>query len=337
MQQLWVSQSEGAVHAASIPGFFDLQVNGFAGVDFNSPGLSSESLVHAASAMSATGVTRFLPTFITCTVEHLAACAKPWLQTPLAAVAGFHLEGPYINGNDGPRGAHPQAFVQAPSIDDFKRRQEAAAGLVRLLTLAPEVPGALPLIEHAVAQGVAVAIGHSNANGQQVRDAVGAGATLTTHLGNATARTLPRYDNVIWQQLGADELTAGLIVDGHHLDPHSVKIMVRAKTPARAVLVTDAMAAAGQAPGFYTLGDINVTLDAEGRASRTEDGRLAGSALTMNRAVALVIKYAGVSFDEAVRMASVQPAACVQQNTRGTLDVVWDEAAAALHITNVNV
>ncbi|MDX2019812.1 MAG: amidohydrolase family protein [Deltaproteobacteria bacterium] len=337
MQDRRVPQSEGAVHTALVPGFFDLQVNGFAGVDFNTPGVSAEALTHAAAAMAATGVTRFLPTFITCTVEHFTACVRPWLHTSLPSVAGFHLEGPYINGADGPRGAHPKPLVQPAAIDDFQRRQDAAQGRVRLLTLAPEMPGALALIEFAVAQGVVVAIGHSNANGQQVRDAVAAGATMSTHLGNATARTLPRYDNVIWQQLGADQLTAGLIVDGHHLEPNSVKIMVRAKTPGRAVLVTDAMAAAGQAPGRYTLGDIDVALDAHGRASRTDDGRLAGSALTMNRAVALVMKYAGVSFDEAVRMASVQPAACLQEQPRGTLDVQWDEAQGTLDINRVNV
>ena len=316
----------------TIPGFFDLQVNGFGGVDFNTPGLRQDQLTEAVAKIEATGVTRFLPTFITSSLDHFTACVKPWLDCQSLAVAGFHIEGPYINADDGPRGAHPQAHVIPPSIGDFDRRQDAAEGRIRLMTVAPEIPGALALIEHAVRANVRVSIGHSSANRQQIRDAVSAGATLTTHLGNATGRTMPRYDNVIWQQLACDDLAAGIIVDGHHLDADTVKVMVRAKTPARTILVTDAMAAAGQDPGHYTLGDIAVTLDENGRVYR-EDGRLAGSALTMNRAVALVTKFAGVSFDEAVAMASWVPAQSLGELPAGTIEVGWDPIVPALHIT----
>lgn len=320
------------MQALTFPGFFDLQVNGFAGVDFNSAGLAQEQLAHAVAAMATTGVTRFLPTFITSSAEHFAQCVKPWLQFSSDAVAGFHIEGPYISGDDGPRGAHPVEFVRPPSIDDFRRRQDAALGRIRLMTLAPELPGAIALIEHAVAQGVRVSIGHSGAGRADIRNAVASGATLTTHLGNATGRTLQRYDNVIWQQLACDELSAGLIVDGHHLDADTVKVFVRSKTPERSILVTDAMAAAGQPPGQYTLGDIAVTLDDNGRAYRAHDGRLAGSALTMNKAVALVTRFAGVSLTEAVAMASWLPAKSVGEQPLGTIDVLWDPHTPALQI-----
>lgn len=328
--------SLSAVTSLTIPGFFDLQVNGFAGVDFNTQGLDQEQIAVAANAMMKTGVTRFLPTFITSSLEHFSACVKPWLQCQQPAVAGFHIEGPYINSDDGPRGAHPREFVSTPSIDDFDRRQDAADGRIRLVTLAPEIPGALALIEHVVARGVRVSIGHSSSSRQHIRNAVLAGATLTTHLGNATPRNIDRYDNVIWQQLACDELSAGLIVDGHHLDPDTVKVMIRAKTASRCILVTDAMAAAGQPPGQYSLGDIAVTLDANGRAFRKADGRLAGSALTMNKAVALATRYAGVSLEQAAAMASWQPAKSVGEVPSGTLDVAWNPEMPELQILRVH-
>ncbi|MCG5054562.1 MAG: amidohydrolase family protein [Myxococcales bacterium] len=323
-------------HTLRFPGFFDLQVNGFAGVDFNAPGVSEAAIAHVSSALRATGVTRFLPTLITSAPAHFAACAAPWRDTRQAAVAGLHLEGPYINPEDGPRGAHPAAFVVPPSVDDFERRQDAAGGRIRLVTLAPEMPGALALIEHLVNRNVAVAIGHSAADGAILRAAVAAGARLTTHLGNATPRHVPRWDNVIWQQLARDELLASLIVDGHHLDPDTVKVIVRAKTPARTVLVTDAMAAAGQSPGAFTLGEIAVRLTEDGRALDQATGRLAGSALTMDRAVSLLTRFAGVELGDAVASASWHPARLLGEAPRGTVEASWDPAPSQLQVLGVS-
>lgn len=318
-----------------LPGFFDLQINGFAGIDFNRPGIRDQDIQHVVGKLLLTGVTRFLPTFITSDLRDFRACVAPWLRSDHEAVAGFHMEGPYINPQDGPRGAHEAAFVQAPSREDFLRRQDAAQGRIRLVTLAPEIPGALALIEFLAAQNVCVAIGHSCANRQQIRDAVSAGARLSTHLGNATPQLVPRYDNVIWQQLACDELTASLIVDGHHLHADTVKIMVRAKTAERVVLVSDAMAAAGQAPGAYTLGDIAVTLDAEGRALRNDTQRLAGSALTLDRAVALTTQFAGVTLQQAAAMAGAQAAALLGEATWGQLEALWEPQTPALTVVKV--
>ena len=191
-------------------------------------------------------MTRFLPTLITGPAERFLACARLLAACPDPAVAGLHMEGPYLAPEAA--GAHPDAHLAPPSFEDFSRRQEAAGGRILLVTLAPEVPGALPLIERLVAAGVRVAIGHSAAGPGAIRDAVHAGATLSTHLGNACPLLLPRHPNLLWEQLAADELAAGLIVDGHHLPPSVVKVMVRAKSLARTVLVTDAIAAAGPAP-----------------------------------------------------------------------------------------
>jgi N-acetylglucosamine-6-phosphate deacetylase len=310
------------------PGFFDLQVNGFAGVDFNRPGRTPEELARAVAALRATGVTRFLPTLITSSLAHFASCAAALAEfddaAGGAAMAGIHMEGPYISPADGPRGAHPREDVAPASIEDFKRRQEAAQGRIVLVTLAPEVEGAMELIEHLVGQNVRVAIGHTAATPEQIRDAVRAGATLSTHLGNGCANLVARHPNFIWEQLAADELTASFIVDGHHLPPATVKAMVRAKTPARSVLVTDAIAAAGCAPGRYQLGHLEVELSAEGRVAAPGAPNLAGSALAMNDAVANAVRFTGLALDEVLPLATTQPARSVGLEPAGRVVAEWD-------------
>src|SRR5262245_58918463 len=268
-----------------LPGFFDLQVNGFAGVDFNGPDLTDALVGGALTALRATGVTRCLPTLITSPLEAFAANARVLARVRDQAVAGLHMEGPYISPEDGPRGAHSRADVIAASVDDFRRRQEAADGRIVLVTLAPEMPGALPLIEHLVTSGVRVAIGHTEASPPRIADAVAAGATLATHLGNGCAATLPRHPNPIWELLAADSVFASFIVDGHHLPAATVKAMIRAKGPRRSILVTDAMAAAGQPAGEYSIGGQRCTLGPDGRVSLAGTPYLAGSSVTLDRAI----------------------------------------------------
>src|SRR5262249_37577883 len=199
--------------------------------------------------------------------------------------------GPYLSPEDGARGAHPREHVAAPSIDDFKRRQEAADGRIVLVTLAPELPGAVRLIDYLAASGVRVAIGHSAASSRQIGDAIAAGATLATHLGNGCAHMLPRHPNIIWDLLAADALFASLIVDGHHLPPATVKAMVRGKSTDRTILVTDAVSAAGSAPGRHTIGGVPCELGEDGRVSLPGTPYLAGSSLTMDRAIATTFRF----------------------------------------------
>jgi len=316
------------------PGFFDLQVNGFAGVDFNEP-CTPEQLHHAATEIRATGVTQFLPTIITSSRDHFASCVHPLLHFADAAIAGIHLEGPYISPLDGARGAHPREQVCDASIEDFKWRQDAAQGRIVLVTIAPEVPNALALIEYLVAQKIRVAIGHTAATPEQIRDGINAGATLSTHLGNGCANLLPRHPNFIWEQLAADELCASLIVDGHHLPAATVKSMVRAKTPARTILVTDAIAAAGCAPGVYTISGMQVELQASGRVAAPGAANLAGSSLAMNDAVANTVRFTGLALADVLPMASVQPANYLGLDPRGTVIADWDESNYALSVTTV--
>jgi N-acetylglucosamine-6-phosphate deacetylase len=317
-------------------GFFDLQVNGFAGVDFNAPGCTPDRMRGAIEALTATGVTRFLPTLITASLERFASCARSILNCSHPAIAGIHMEGPYISADDGPRGAHPRAQVIAASVEDFQRRQDAAEGRIALVTLAPEVPGALRLIEHLVESGVRVAIGHTAAPPERIREAVSAGATLATHLGNGCAQVLPRHPNVLWEQLGADELFASFIADGHHLPPATLKSMVRAKQPSRSILITDATAAAACRPGSYTLGEARIELTAAGRVSTPGAPHLAGSALAMHQAVANTVRFTGLPLHEVLKMASTLPALYVGLEPRGRGAAEWDETNSVLMIVQVS-
>jgi N-acetylglucosamine-6-phosphate deacetylase len=317
------------------PGFLDLQVNGFAGVDFNDPATTVDDLHRALAALRSHGVTRLLPTLITGSTDRFEQCARLVLQLKTPAIVGIHMEGPYISPEDGPRGAHQREFTTSASIEDFKRRQGAASGHIRLVTLAPEVPGALPLIEYLRTNGIHVAIGHTAASAEAVRDAIKAGATLSTHLGNGCANMIPRHPNFLWEQLAADEMMASLIVDGHHLPPATVKTMIRAKTVRRAILVTDAIAAAGQPPGDYQLGNVRVHLDETGRVAVPGAPNLAGSALAMDRAVANTVRFAGVSLEDALAMASTHPAAYLGVKPGGTLHLEWDPEAFALRVVSV--
>jgi N-acetylglucosamine-6-phosphate deacetylase len=318
-----------------LPGLFDLQVNGFGGIDFNGPDLTADRVDDALQRIRLTGVTCCLPTVITCSFDDFAHRARVLARVPSPAIAGIHMEGPYLSPEDGPRGAHPRAHVRAASLDDFRRRQDAADGRIRLVTLAPEVDGAIPLIEHLVTSGVRVALGHTAATPDQVERAVAAGATLATHLGNGCAHMLPRHPNTIWELLAADGVFASFIVDGHHLPPATVKAMIRAKGLGRSMLVTDAVAAAGCAPGTHTIGGVSSELTADGRVSLPGTPYLAGSALTMDRAIANTVRFTGLPIENVIPMASTIPAAYIGATTRGTVHAAWDPDTTELRILRV--
>jgi N-acetylglucosamine-6-phosphate deacetylase len=295
------------------PGWIDLQVNGFAGVDYNSPSASHEQIGHSIRSMFSTGVSRFFPTVITGPPELMAGALRNLAAARDAlpegrAMEAFHLEGPYISPEDGPRGAHPSVWVRPPDLDEFHRFQDAAEGNIRLVTLAPEWPQAPRFIEELVREGVVASIGHTGASAADLDSAVGAGATLSTHLGNAAHAILPRHSNYIWQQLAEDRLAASFIVDGIHLAPSFLNVALRSKGLERSILVTDAVAPAGCAPGPYKLGEIDVELDADGSVRLLGGTRLAGSALRMDDAIANVMKLARLSLRQAMPLVTRNPA-----------------------------
>ncbi|HEU0007245.1 MAG TPA: amidohydrolase family protein [Terriglobia bacterium] len=304
--------------------FFDVQVNGFAGIDFNSPGLSSDAIWHAIAKLREKGVVFFCPTVITHSFEHLAACLGALnrvCREPAVAscIPAIHLEGPWISREDGPRGAHPLEHARNADWEEFLRLQESAGGRIGMVTLAPEVPGALAVIEKLVAAGIVVAIGHTAASPETIRQAVQAGARMCTHLGNGSHLKMPRHQNYVWEQLAADDLWASFIVDGHHLPPSVVKCMVRAKGGQRSILTSDAIAAAGMPPGRYKLGAVDIVVQPNYRAERVDgagSGILAGSAIDLLRGVENVIRFAGVSLSDAITMASANPARLMGLSSR---------------------
>ncbi len=295
------------------PSLFDLQINGCDGHSFNSEGLTVESVGHVVRTCRRHGVVGLLPTLVTNARDsllhgfHTLRRAREEDRDVARAVPGFHLEGPYISPEDGPRGAHPKAHVRPPDWDEFQRFQNAAGGLIRLVTLAPEHGGAPEFIERLVRAGVVVAIGHTTANGEQLRAAVDAGARLSTHLGNGCASVLPRHDNPIWEQLADDRLWASLICDGHHLPPAVIRCFLRVKSPARTVLTCDASSLAGLAPGRYRQWDQEFEVRPDGKVVVPGTSYLAGSGVFTDRCVGHVIRTAGVSLAEAVDMAGARP------------------------------
>ncbi|HTU43444.1 MAG TPA: N-acetylglucosamine-6-phosphate deacetylase [Bryobacteraceae bacterium] len=335
-----------------VPGFIDVQVNGFAGVDYNDPQSSHESIARSIRTMFTTGVARFFPTVITGSEERITGAlrnlraakeemhrsAMPEAQ----AMEAFHVEGPHISPETGPRGAHPLEHIRPPDPEEFRRWQEAADGQVRLVTVSPEWDQTPAYIRELVRSGVVASIGHTKATRDQLRAAVDAGATMSTHLGNAANPTLPKTQNYIWEQLAEDRLTASFIVDGIHIPGAFFRVAVRAKGVERAVLVTDAVMPAMCAPGPYKLGQVDVELHENGSVTLIGSDRLAGSALRMDHAIGNSIRLGGISLREALSMATVNPAraARIAGRQRGfapgeKADLVrfrWDEAAHSLQI-----
>jgi N-acetylglucosamine-6-phosphate deacetylase len=295
------------------PRFFDIQINGAKGVGFTSATLNDDGIRTVAQACRDHGIGGFLPTVITSTSETIhhafrtLAAARHSDRSLAGMIPGFHLEGPFLSPDDGPRGAHPRAFIRDPDFDEFRRWQDSAYGLIRLVTLAPERPGALPLIESLTRMNVVVAIGHTAATGSLIRAAVNAGAKISTHLGNGCHATLPRHDNPIWEQLAEDRLLASVIADGHHLPPAVLKSIVRGKTPQRIILTCDAGTYAGMPPGVYSDWGTDLELLPSGRMTLKGTPYLAGSAAFTDECVRHYVQTCGVSIFDAIEAAAIRP------------------------------
>lgn len=292
------------------PAWIDLQVNGYAAVDYNNPSTPHEEIARSIAVLHSTGTARFYPTVITNSPEAILGCLRNLAKAreTMPSIEGFHVEGPHICPDDGPRGAHPRRWVRPPDIEEYRRWQDAAEGNVRLVTLSPEWPEAPKYIETLVRDGVVVSIGHTNATAEQIQAAVAAGATKSTHIGNGAHAQMRRHPNYIWEQLAEDRLAAGIICDGIHLGAAFTKVAVRAKGTQRIILVTDASMPALATPGAYRLGEVDVELTADGRVVLLGGDRLAGSALRMDEAIGNVMSMAGVGLTEALAMATRNPA-----------------------------
>jgi N-acetylglucosamine-6-phosphate deacetylase len=296
--------------ATLAPALLDVHTHGAAGHDLMEA--TPEALDAIGRFLGSRGTGGFLATTVTApldaTLRALERLAKLLAKAPgrgQARPLGIHLEGPFLS--HAKRGAHPSEYLLAPGIATFDRLCEAAEGQVRLMTLAPELPGAVELAAHATARGVRVSVGHSNATAAQTRAVIAAGAVSATHTFNAMRPLDHREPGILGTVLTCDHLFAELICDGIHTAPEAVKLWWRAKGPARAILVTDALSAAGMPNGKYQLGGMEVEVT-DGRAT-LPGGVLAGSVLSLDRALANFMAFTGARLEEALRLTTVNPAA----------------------------
>jgi N-acetylglucosamine-6-phosphate deacetylase len=310
------------------PGLVDLQVNGFFGVDFADA--SPEQWRDVARRLAGTGVTAFAPTIITAPVADLVAGlrragdAMAAQDGTAARILGVHVEGPFLSERR--KGAHNPALLRDPDPEAVEALLGAAPGTLLVVTLAPERPGALAAIGRLAGAGVLVSVGHTDATAAEVAAAAEAGARMVTHLFNAQRPLHHREPGVPGHALVDQRLTAGLIVDLHHVHAEVCRLAFAA-APGRVVLVTDAAAAAGMPPGRYQLGGEPVILES-GRPPVREDGTIAGSGLRLDEAVANTVGL-GVDLVSAVAAATTVPADLVGRSDLGRIepgaaaDLVW--------------
>lgn len=312
------------------PGFIDLHVHGGGGADFMDG--TPEAMATIARAHAEHGTTSFLATTLTGPADQLLkvarACRTARESGRLGAeVLGIHLEGPFINPVA--RGAQNAAFVRPLAVDELDNLRRESGDAVRMVTLAPEMPGAVELVAALRERRVIASAGHTAASYEEVEAAVQNGLSMATHTFNAMGVLHHREPGVIGAVLTTPELYAQLIVDGIHLHPAVVSLAVRAKGARRIVLITDAISGVGLSPGRYKLGGMEIVVDEV--SARLPEGNLAGSLLTMEKAVKNVMEFTGIPVHEAVRMASLTPAEALGlEKRKGSLSVGKDADLAVL-------
>lgn len=297
------------------PGLIDLQVNGCAGIDVNGDDIDASRIAELTHAQWQRGVARYCPTVVSASEDRIVAALRAVARAreldPLVrrAIAGVHVEGPHISPEDGPRGAHDRDQIRPPDLAEFQRWQKSSGNVVRIVTVAPELPGAIDYIAAVARAGVLVAIGHTAASPGDITLACDAGACLSTHLGNGIHPVLPRHPNPIWSQLSEDRLTASFIADGHHLPASTLMAMVRAKSPQRSFLVSDSTRLTGCPPGQYhePVGGA-VVLHPDGKLTLAESSAMAGSARSLDQCVGWASAQLDIGLTGALEMASDTPA-----------------------------
>ena len=297
------------------PGLFDIQVNGAVGVELSSAGLTEEGVVAVLDKMLRDGVFRCCPTLTTNAPETMIGAAariasalekRPDLRP---TVWGIHLEGPFISTAEGAVGAHPKRFCVPYSRELFDRIQDACGGLVKLVTLSPEYEGAGEFVRFLRSRGVVVAIGHTNATCAQIDEAVSAGATLSTHLSNATRHLLPKWENYFFGQLADDRLTASLIVDGFHISPQLVRAIIRTKGLDRVILISDQSPLSGFAPGRYKTELCELEIQPNGKVTLAGDANLlACASFPVSHCVANVASIENLTLAQVYPSATTVPA-----------------------------
>jgi N-acetylglucosamine-6-phosphate deacetylase len=319
------------------PGLIDIQVNGYNGVSFslegaydpsgNKSGLSVEAIRNITKALWTHGVTTYFPTLTTNSKKLFLkniSVLNDAIDDPLnlGSIPGLHLEGPYISPEDGYRGAHPREYVRNPDWDEFLQLYQSARGKILIITLAPEVDGAIEFIKRCRKKGIVVSLGHHNGNADSISQAINAGARLATHLGNGCITYINRHINPIWPQLADDRLMISIISDSFHLPPEILKVFYRVKGPANIIIISDITSYAGLPSGSYKLKSgetIEKSPNGHLRFSG-QDAGLYGSSTPLPEAISHMIKVTGCSIGDALQMTSTNPAALHNLNDRGTLE-----------------
>jgi N-acetylglucosamine-6-phosphate deacetylase len=319
--------------------YFDLQINGYAGVDFNQDHLTVDQLESACERLESEGVGGILATLITDHVdvlrrrlERLVDCRR---QSAVAqrVIQGFHIEGPFLSPLPGYRGAHPLDAIQPATIDSMDRLLEAADGLTRLVTLAPEQDSDCSTVRRLASQGIVVSAGHTDASLDQLKRAVDAGLSMFTHVGNGCPMQMHRHDNIIQRALSlADHLWLCFIADGVHVPFPALKNYLSSSGLERCIVVTDAIAAAGMRPGRYTIGRWDLAIG-EDMVARAPDGsHFVGSAVTMKRTEQNLRDHLGLSADDCRRLLHDNPrrALGLDANEQGSAPMGKDKPTEAM-------
>ncbi len=310
------------------PGLIDIQINGGFGFDFTQ---NPETIWAVGPQLLSMGVTSFLPTIITSPIEKIQIALETWKTGKPknyqgAVPLGWHLEGPFLNPEK--KGAHQAEFLRLPN--STKTSNWCPENGVRLVTLAPELPGQEELIKSLASKGVVVSLGHSNASAEQSEQAFFWGAKAGTHLFNAMPGLNHRQPGLTGAVLNKDEIYAGIIADGIHVDSRMVKLAYRAKGADHLILITDAMQALGKEPGKYMLAGKDVIVD--NASARLQDGTLAGSILSLPDALRNIVQYTFCSLNEAIVMATETPAQLMGFTSKGSITpgkdadlVLWNQ------------
>ena len=313
------------------PGFFDIQINGYAGKDY-STALTPDEILHLVGEIAKSGTTQHIATIITNGEEQIIKSIKAIVQArktyPVVekSVVGIHVEGPFISPQEGARGVHDPRFIRSCDYDEFLRWQEAAEGLVRIVTISPEDEIALNFIRKVSSTGVIVAIGHTNVDPSMIGSAVEAGAKLSTHLGNGSASMLPRLENFLWKQLSEERLNASIIADGFHLPSYVLDSFTKAKGKERILLISDAAALAGSPPGIYQWGDMKIEVFEDGHMGLAGTSSLAGASLLLDTCVGHLSEVTGLSLADSVACATANPHALFGETTWTGVPEVGTEA-----------
>ncbi|MEZ5404773.1 MAG: N-acetylglucosamine-6-phosphate deacetylase [Verrucomicrobiia bacterium] len=317
------------------PSLVDIQINGFGGMDFNRP-ISEQDWQKVCQILYKQGCTHFLATLITNSTESLEILLKnleKLFQQNSYNCMGFHLEGPFLNPHTDYHGVHNPAWMKPCNLSLFKKWQSVSNNAIRLITLAPEIEPqkSLPFIRYLTQQNIRVAIGHSSATDTLLQQAIKAGATGWTHLGNGLPQKIHKFENPIFHALAQPELFCSLIPDGIHLPPHVFSVLAKALKN-RLLLTTDATAAAGAAAGHYTLGEIEITRSKEGQARQTKTQKLAGSTLTPFETVFRAAQLSNKPWQEMWDAYSTRPAQwlglnshAIEKNNEANFCLVTDQ------------